>query len=79
MKKLVMTGGGSAGHVIPNVALIPELKEKFDLYYVVTNGIEKNIIAPFKIPYFTIDCTKLIRGFSPRNFTIPFKFIKSVM
>ena len=78
MKNLVMTGGGSAGHAVPNAALIPALTEKYNLSYIGTDGIEKRIIAPYKIPYCTIRCVKFIRGFSLSNFAIPFRFMKSV-
>lgn len=77
MKKVLFTGGGSAGHVIPNVALIEDLLKagKVDVGYVGTDGIEKNILAPYKIPYMEISCPKLVRGggFSAlkRNLKIP--------
>lgn len=64
MKKILFTGGGSAGHVIPNVALIEELLSDgvADVCYMGTDGIEKGIVAEWKIPYYTINCPKLIRG-----------------
>lgn len=78
MKNLVLTGGGSAGHAVPNAALIPDLSEKFNLYYMGTDGIEKKIIAPYKLPYYTMHCAKFVRGFSLSNLLIPFRFLKSV-
>ena len=84
MKKILFTGGGSAGHVIPNVALIEDFLKKggVDVGYMGTDGIEKSIIAPYKIPYMQIDCPKLIRGggFSAfkNNLKIPFSFSRSV-
>ena len=84
MKKILFTGGGSAGHVIPNVALIEDFLKKsgIDVGYMGTDGIEKSIIAPYKIPYMQIDCPKLIRGggFSAfkNNLKIPFSFSRSV-
>ena len=64
MKKILFTGGGSAGHVIPNLALMEELlsEGKTDVCYMATDGIEKRIIADWKIPYYTIACPKLVRG-----------------
>ena len=64
MKKILFTGGGSAGHVVPNIALMEELlsEGKTDVCYMGTDGIEKNIVAEWKIPYYTIHCPKLIRG-----------------
>ena len=78
MKNLVLTGGGSAGHVVPNTALIPALSKKYTLCYMGTNKIEKNIIAPYKLPYYTMHCAKFVRGFSPSNLLIPLRFAKSV-
>ena len=53
MQRILFTGGGSAGHVIPNVALIQKLLDegKVDVCYMGTDGIEKDIITPWKIPY----------------------------
>ena len=64
MKKILFTGGGSAGHVVPNIALIEELlsEGKTDVCYMGTDGIEKDIVAEWKIPYLTISCPKLTRG-----------------
>ena len=84
MQKIVFTGGGSAGHVIPNIALIEELltKGNCDPYYIGTNGIEKTLIAPWKIPYHEITCPKLIRGGGiqglKNNLKIPFTFHNAV-
>lgn len=78
MKHLVLTGGGSAGHAVPNAALIPALSERYELSYIGTDGIEKRIIAPYKIPYCTIKCAKFVRGLSLSNLSIPFRFYKSV-
>lgn len=84
MKKILFTGGGSAGHVIPNVALIEEiLSDGFaDVCYMGTDGIEKNIVAEWKIPYYQIDCPKLIRGGGfaalKRNLQIPLAFLRAV-
>ena len=54
MKKIVMTGGGTAGHVTPNIALMPALKEAgYDIEYIGSvNGMEKGLIEAQKIPAF---------------------------
>ena len=84
MKKILFTGGGSAGHVIPNLALIEELLAggKIDVAYIGTDGIEKEIITAKKIPYYTIACPKLIRGKSlhalKNNIQIPLAFHRAV-
>ncbi len=53
MKRIILTGGGTAGHVTPNIALIPKLRELgYDIQYIGSyNGIEKELIEPFGIPY----------------------------
>lgn len=75
-----MTGGGTAGHVTPNLALIPKLKEKgFEVKYIGGfDGIEKEIIAQNNIPFFGISCGKLRRYFDVKNFTDPFKILKGI-
>ena len=44
MKTIVFAGGGTAGHVMPNIALIEQLKDKCRCAYIGTNGIEKTLI-----------------------------------
>lgn len=78
MKKIVLTGGGTAGHVTPNIALIPRLREAdYEIYYIGSyDGIEKKLIADFDIPYFGISTGKFRRYFDPKNFSDPFRVIK---
>ena len=78
MKRIILTGGGTAGHVTPNIALIPKLRELgYDIQYIGSyNGIEKELIEPFGIPYHGISSGKLRRYFSLQNFTDPFRVIK---
>ncbi len=77
-KKIVLTGGGSAGHVTPNIALIPALKKAgFEIFYIGSyNGIEKKLIEDYNIPYFGISTGKLRRYFDPKNFSDPFRVLK---
>ncbi len=78
MKKIVLTGGGTAGHVTPNIALLPRLKElDYEIFYIGSyDGIEKKLIADFDIPYFGISTGKFRRYFDPKNFSDPFRVIK---
>lgn len=78
MKRIILTGGGTAGHVTPNIALIPRLRELgYDIQYIGSyNGIEKELIEPFDIPYHGISSGKLRRYFSMQNFTDPFRVVK---
>lgn len=78
MKKIVLTGGGTAGHVTPNIALIPELqKEGYEVSYIGSHdGMERKLIECLGIDYVGISSGKLRRYFSLRNFTDPFRVIK---
>lgn len=78
--KIIMTGGGSAGHVTPNLALIPKLKENnFEIKYIGgKDGIEKNIISNEGIEYYSISTGKLRRYFDIKNFSDPFKVVAGV-
>ena len=84
MKKILFTGGGSAGHVIPNLALMEELlsQGKTDVCYMGSEGIEKSLLAGKNIPYYTLHCPKLIRGKNfaalKNNLRIPCAFQKAV-
>lgn len=78
MKKIILTGGGTAGHVTPNIALLDRLKEEgFEISYIGSkDGIEKQLIENLGIPYYGISSGKLRRYFSWKNFTDPFRVIK---
>lgn len=78
MKKIVLTGGGTAGHVTPNIALLPKLQDLgYEIYYMGSyDGIEKKLIGDFEIPYYGISTGKFRRYFDPKNFTDPFRVIK---
>jgi UDP-N-acetylglucosamine--N-acetylmuramyl-(pentapeptide) pyrophosphoryl-undecaprenol N-acetylglucosamine transferase len=78
MKRIVLTGGGTAGHVTPNIALIPTLqKEGYEIHYIGSyDGIERKLIEEMGIPYYGISSGKLRRYFDLKNFTDPFKVLK---
>ena len=78
MKKIVLTGGGTAGHVTPNIALIPELKKAgYEIYYIGSyEGIEKKLIEKLGIPYYGISSGKLRRYIDLKNISDPFKVLK---
>ncbi|MCI5943117.1 MAG: undecaprenyldiphospho-muramoylpentapeptide beta-N-acetylglucosaminyltransferase [Eubacterium sp.] len=78
MKRIILTGGGTAGHVTPNMALIPFLKEEgYDIQYIGSyNGIEKKLIEEMGISYHGISSGKLRRYFDLKNFSDPFKVVK---
>lgn len=78
MKRIILTGGGTAGHVTPNIALIPSLKEMgYDIQYIGSyEGIEKTLMEDIGIPYHAISSGKLRRYFSLKNFSDPFRVLK---
>lgn len=78
MRKIVMTGGGTAGHVTPNIALFPRLKEVgYDIHYIGSyNGIEKGLIEDTGIKYYGISSGKLRRYLDVKNLTDPAKVVK---
>lgn len=80
MKNIVLTGGGTAGHVTPNIALIDELKKNgFNIFYIGgKDSIEEQLIKPLEIPYYSISTGKLRRYLSAKNFTDMFRVAKGV-
>ena len=76
--KIVLTGGGTAGHVTPNIALLPHLqKAGFEISYIGSyDGIEKKLIEDFHIPYYGVSTGKFRRYLDVKNLTDPFKVIK---
>ena len=78
MKRIILTGGGTAGHVTPNIALIPALKKAgYDIHYIGSkNGIERRLIQDMGIPYHPISSGKLRRYFDLKNFTDPFRVLR---
>ena len=77
MKKIALTGGGTAGHITPNLALIPELeKRNFDVIYIGSKtGMEKDIIERRNIPYFGVTADKLRRYIDVKNLVMPMNVI----
>jgi len=78
MKKIVLTGGGTAGHVTPNIALLPSLQEAgYEITYMGSyDGIERKLIEDFQIPYVGIATGKFRRYLDVKNLTDPFRVIK---
>ncbi len=75
MKKIIFTGGGTGGHIMPNLAIIDELNGKYEIKYIGSkNGMEKDIVKD--IPFFEIKTCKLKRSLDFSNLLIPFKLIK---
>lgn len=77
-KTIVLTGGGTAGHVTPNIALLPKLKELgYDIHYIGSyEGIERKLIEDFHIPYYGIATGKFRRYLDIKNLSDPFRVLK---
>lgn len=80
MKKIVLTGGGTAGHVTPNIALLPSLnKAGYEISYIGSyTGIEKGLIEAEGVKYYGISSGKLRRYLDLKNLSDPFKVIKGL-
>lgn len=78
MKKIILTGGGTAGHVTPNIALLPQLRALgYEISYIGSfHGIERGLIEKEGLPYYAISSGKLRRYFDPKNISDPFKVLK---
>ncbi|MCL2620618.1 MAG: undecaprenyldiphospho-muramoylpentapeptide beta-N-acetylglucosaminyltransferase [Defluviitaleaceae bacterium] len=78
--KIVLTGGGTAGHVVPNLALIPGLQTAgFEISYIGgRDGMEKGLVEAEKIPYYGISSGKLRRYLSLKNLTDAARVIKGM-
>lgn len=81
LKKIILTGGGTAGHIIPNLALIPYLKTHFkEIHYVGSaEGLEAELVKKHpEIIFHTVPCVKLLRKFTLKNLGIPFKLMSGI-
>lgn len=80
MATIILTGGGTAGHIMPHLALLPYLKKDFDnIYYIGSEtGMEKEIIKKTGVKYFSVPCAKLVRSFTFKNLKIPFTLFKGI-
>ena len=80
MKKIILTGGGTAGHITPNIALIPMLQRAgYEVHYIGAKGsMEEKLITPLGIPFYTVSVGKLRRYFDLKNFSDPFRVVKGV-
>ena len=79
MRTIILTGGGTAGHVLPQMALLPYIKPFFDkVVYIGGKGIEKSIAQQNGLPFHEITTVKLRRTLTLKNLLIPFKLWKGV-
>ncbi len=78
MKKIFFCGGGSAGHVVPNIAIMRALAGRYELGYIGTSGIEYGLVRREGIKFYTISAPKLDRGRLLSNLTLPCRLKESV-
>ncbi len=80
MKTIILTGGGSAGHIMPNIALLEELKKHFEriVYMGSADGMEKEIAIKYELPFYATDCVKLYRKRVFANIKIPFVLARGI-
>ncbi len=80
MKHIVLTGGGTAGHVTPNLALIPKLQELgYRISYIGSyDGMEKQLIEDTGIDYYGISTGKLRRYLDLKNLSDPFRVVHGI-
>ncbi len=81
MKRIVLTGGGTAGHVMPNLALLPQLRKNgWEILYIGSkDGMEQQLIREQQIPYYTVATGKFRRYLSWQNLSDPFRVVKGVI
>lgn len=77
-KKIVLTGGGTAGHITPHLAIMPHLKKDFDFIYIGSKNSMEQTMMEKLMPFYSIQTTKLKRKLDPSNLLIPFKLIKGI-
>ena len=80
MHSIILAGGGTAGHIMPNLALIPELRKRFDRIYYMggADSLEEKITSDHGIEFFTVEVVKLRRDKIYSNLDIPFKLLKGI-
>jgi len=80
MKKIILTGGGTAGHVTPNLALLPALQaDGFEVHYIGSkDGLERDLVKAAGVPYHAISAGKLRRYMDLKNITDIFRVIKGL-
>lgn len=81
--KIVFTGGGTAGHILPNIALIEEIlatRPSWSVVYLGSKGgLEKELLSGYAVPFYSIYTGKLRRYFSLQNVLDGFKFIAGIV
>ena len=80
-KRIVLTGGGTAGHVTPNIELMAQLQQEgWQCHYLGSKtGIEFELISKLNYPFHAISSGKLRRYFSWQNFIDPFKIVFAIL
>ncbi len=80
MVKVALTGGGTAGHVMPHIALLPYYRRLgWEVFYIGSQGIEKELATKAGLTFYTIQTGKLRRYFSWQNFTDIFHILMGIL
>lgn len=81
MKKIVLTGGGTAGHVIPALALLPMLKKTFDEIHFIggANSVEQRLCEEAGVIFHAVPCVKFRRKPCLDNLAIPFRLPQGII
>lgn len=78
MKHILFCGGGSAGHTVPNLAVMQDLEGKCRLTYAGSSGgIEERLAKEAGYPFYGVPCPKLVRSLTPQNLTLPFRLLRA--
>lgn len=79
MKKIVLTGGGTAGHIYPALAVAERL-DGWEIHFIGGDGMEKEILKKEKnIVFHEVSCIKLERKLTAKNLLIPFKLVEGII
>ena len=79
MKSIVLTGGGTGGHVIPALALLPELEKKFErIVFIGGCGMEKELVEKKGLPFYSVSSIKFDRKNLLNDLKIPFVLHKGI-
>ena len=78
MKKILFTGGGTGGHIYPNLAIMDLLKNEYEIVYIGLNNSLEEMLISKDYKFYGISAVKFVRSLTLKNLLIPFKLIKSI-
>ncbi len=79
MNTIILTGGGTAGHIAPNIALLPYLRNYEVHYCGEKGGMEEKMLSAFpQVTFHALPCIKFRRSLSPANMKVPFVLMSGI-